>query len=599
MVAAARLDLKFMPAVYSYLRFSTPKQAQGDSFRRQFEMARKYAATHGWVIDETLNDEGVSAFNGRNVRDGALGAFLRCIEDGKMKPGTILLVESLDRLSRNTVTEQMGLLLSILGAGVEIVTLIDGKRFSVASVNASPSELIVTLALMIRAREEGETRGARIRQAWRTKRSRLAEKKLTARCPLWLRLAENGKEFRVLEERVRLVRKMFRMAREGLGVQMIVNQFTQEGIEGWGPSKRWTCTNVEDVVYNRAVLGEFQPHETINGKPQPAGAPAPDYFPRIIEPELFYVVNATRILNGGGRGFNTATNLFIGLAHDGETGERMQRRNAYLVNERSGKGGEHHRWAYRAFEQNLLSQLERLDWASLLAEPVEEQHLDEKIGIEAQIHEANLMLKRLLALACKSDTPPEIILDQMKRLEGRKADLKKQLLDLEATTNRFRTSRSYMEDAKARLFKLVSEGDVKTRLRLRVELRLLLKRIDLWADSVLCAEIKPHFRLLERAVAEAGLHWAGDPESWPCYRITFANGATRWVLCERSRLRSDDLHASTCLHNGSILLIHWKSFAGNAGAILPAVPKIENNGEFRTAANVGGNLAGAPIAVGV
>src|SRR6266498_599407 len=60
----------------------------------------------------------------------ALGTFLRYIEEGEIEPGTILLVESLDRLSRNTVTKQMGLLLRIMAAGVEVVTMIDGKRYA-------------------------------------------------------------------------------------------------------------------------------------------------------------------------------------------------------------------------------------------------------------------------------------------------------------------------------------------------------------------------------------------------------------------------------------------------------------------------------------
>jgi hypothetical protein len=150
-----------------------------------------------------------------------------------------------------------------------------------------------------------------------------------------------------------------------------------------------------------------------------------------------------------------------------------------------------------------------------------------------------------------------------------------------------------MEDAKARLFRLVSDGDVKTRLRIRVELRLLLKRIDLWPEPVPCAEIKPHFRFLERAVAESNLRWAGDPESWPCYKITFANGSTRWVLCERSRLRSDDLRESTCRHNRSILLIPWKSFANSTDAIIPDTP---TSGQFQAVANVDENVTGSVAA---
>ncbi len=40
---------------YSYLRFSTPEQAGGDSRRRQLDLARAYAARHGLVLDAGLS----------------------------------------------------------------------------------------------------------------------------------------------------------------------------------------------------------------------------------------------------------------------------------------------------------------------------------------------------------------------------------------------------------------------------------------------------------------------------------------------------------------------------------------------------------------
>ena len=69
---------------YSYLRFSTPEQAGGDSRRRQLDLARAYAARHGLVLDAGLSfrDLGMSAFHGRNVREGALRAFLDAVELG-------------------------------------------------------------------------------------------------------------------------------------------------------------------------------------------------------------------------------------------------------------------------------------------------------------------------------------------------------------------------------------------------------------------------------------------------------------------------------------------------------------------------------------
>src|SRR5215212_1187114 len=39
---------------YSYVRFSTPEQALGDSERRQVEGAQRYAAENNLVLDESL-----------------------------------------------------------------------------------------------------------------------------------------------------------------------------------------------------------------------------------------------------------------------------------------------------------------------------------------------------------------------------------------------------------------------------------------------------------------------------------------------------------------------------------------------------------------
>ena len=49
---------------YSYSRFSTPEQAQGDSATRQALAAHRWAEQHGVELDTDLRfrDEGVSAF---------------------------------------------------------------------------------------------------------------------------------------------------------------------------------------------------------------------------------------------------------------------------------------------------------------------------------------------------------------------------------------------------------------------------------------------------------------------------------------------------------------------------------------------------------
>src|SRR6516165_6806666 len=113
-----------MKTAYSYIRFSTAEQEEGDSLRRQLELSRDYAAQNGFTLNESLKpDRGVSAFQGRNRTEGNLAAFLARVKDGSVKKGSALFVESLDRLSREEVEEALYGFLDIIRSGVEIHTL--------------------------------------------------------------------------------------------------------------------------------------------------------------------------------------------------------------------------------------------------------------------------------------------------------------------------------------------------------------------------------------------------------------------------------------------------------------------------------------------
>ncbi len=83
---------------YSYIRFSTPAQAEGDSLRRQTEKAAAFAREHGLELDEelTFEDLGLSAYKGKNRTEGALGKFIIEVDGGRIPKGSYLLVESLD-----------------------------------------------------------------------------------------------------------------------------------------------------------------------------------------------------------------------------------------------------------------------------------------------------------------------------------------------------------------------------------------------------------------------------------------------------------------------------------------------------------------------
>jgi DNA invertase Pin-like site-specific DNA recombinase len=69
----------------------------------------------------------------------------------------------------------------IINAGVIIVTLQDGKRWSQEELRENPFRILESLMGMIRANEESEVKSRRLKAAWERKRANIVEVPLTAR----------------------------------------------------------------------------------------------------------------------------------------------------------------------------------------------------------------------------------------------------------------------------------------------------------------------------------------------------------------------------------------------------------------------------------
>lgn len=557
-----------MRVAYSYIRFSTPEQAQGDSLRRQMDLSAQYARENGLHLDETLTDRGISGFRGQNIKEGALGSFLKYIQSGRIKPGSVLLVESLDRLSRDEITAQLGLFLHILGAGVEIVTLMDKRTFTHESVNKNFAELIISIVSMIRGHDESKTKSDRLKATWGNKRNKAQSRRLTSICPLWLRPSDDGKSFQPLPERVEVIKFIFERALAGLGHRAICKEINQKGIKCWAKAERWNAHYVRRILRSRAVLGEFQPKARPTRKNKvAAGDPIPDYYPKIIEPAVFHRVSPAKEVVGRVRS-DSVPNLFTGLLFDGANGATMRYRGVHskgrinplhsrLFSSAVESGAPSNGWNYSLFEESVLNQLERLDWASLLSQPVAEEDAGEKERLEAGIRENEIVLGRLLALASKSDNPPETLLGEMKELETRNKALKNQLATLLESKSSGQAVRRQMQDARTEFLDLVQKGDFDARLQLRKKLRELIERIDLFPKPASCGEISATLALLQDAAKAAGWKWNMPIELSPCYKITFKNEAVRWVICQRSRLTRSDCKSKT-RHNDLLFVIPGK-----------------------------------------
>ncbi len=143
------------PRAYSYIRFSTPEQARGDSLDRQKDKAAKWALDHGLELDTELKmtDAGVSAHRGKNARTGALAGFVTAVEKGYVPEGSYLLVENIDRLTRDDMSEAITLFMRIINAGVTVVTLTNNNAYSKESVNRNLAEIYIIVAELMRANQ--------------------------------------------------------------------------------------------------------------------------------------------------------------------------------------------------------------------------------------------------------------------------------------------------------------------------------------------------------------------------------------------------------------------------------------------------------------
>jgi DNA invertase Pin-like site-specific DNA recombinase len=362
------------PRAYSYIRMSSDLQLRGDSLRRQLEASSTYAAANGLdLVDESrLEDIGVSAFKGANVAEGALGRFLDAAKAGKVPAGSFLLVESLDRLSRQEVRKSLGIFLSIIDAGVNIVTLADNRVYTAQKTELV--DLLTSLVIMSRAHEESQTKSRRVGAAWANKRARAMSQPLTATCPAWLRLSSDRTRYEVIEDRAAIVRRIFEESASGVGNYSINRRLNMDRVSHFGRSKGWHQSYVSKILKNRAVIGEFQPHRLVDGKRQPDGDAVKGYFPAVVEEQLFYRVQLglhERLERGAGRKGERISNLFSRILTCAYCGSPVKFENKgplpkggnFLVCDgaKRGLGCEETRWRYDHFEASFLAFVREVD----------------------------------------------------------------------------------------------------------------------------------------------------------------------------------------------------------------------------------------------
>lgn len=329
--------------VYSYLRFSDPKQAAGSSADRQMEYARRWALERQLELDDSLSlrDEGLSAYHQRHVKQGALGVFLSAVEDGRIPAGSVLIVEGLDRLSRAEPIQAQAQLAQIVNAGITVVTASDGKEYNRERLRAQPMDLVYSLLVMIRAHEESDTKSKRVKAALRRQCQQWIDGAWrgiirSGRDPHWVTVSDG--KFVLVPERAEAIREALAMFSRGHGRTKIVRTLTERGLamsDNGNNGLQFYRTVRNPMLMGTRVFEIDGEEYRLEG-----------YYPALLTAEEFSVLQQLVELRAGTKVKGEVPGLFtgLGIAHCGYCGAAMIGQNyMHRANKESGTLKDGHR----------------------------------------------------------------------------------------------------------------------------------------------------------------------------------------------------------------------------------------------------------------
>jgi len=467
------------PVCYSYIRFSSAKQADGDSLRRQTLASEQWAERNGYSLDTSLNlhDLGVSAFRGANAAIGQLGGFLKAIESGHVKPGSVLIVESLDRLSRDKLVAATHMVTGILLKGISIVQL---HPETVLTADSDTGQIMLVVVELARANSESLMKSQRGKANWKNKKANAPRKIMTRKCPGWLQVVEG--QFQVKKQEAAAVRKLFRLYLDGVGIFRIVQTLNREKFPTLMGGKQWHKSTVRKLLCSRTVLGEYQPGTGGGwGKSKPDGDPVEGYYPPIVsEADFAKVQNLLASHKNKRRGrIGLYSNLFTGLLI-GPDGSQFQR-----IDKGTGKGvwlvptlavGGITPWVsfpYDEFEEQFLKYLTEVKASDL--EGKKGGELQDKIAVIT--HEMQRKQDRMAELKERLKGRGEIdpLLEAIQELEN-------EIVQHETEIERIKgelTAASYVafQDTQS-LATLLRKGGEPIRAKLKLKISEVIQRID-------------------------------------------------------------------------------------------------------------------------
>ena len=267
---------------YIYARFSSLEQGKGHSLKRQFESARQLIHRKRWEYptldldaqkpdfkvgspDRDFSDDGRSAYSGANREPGGqLHELERKAKLGHFRNGAILVVENLDRFTRQGWEEAVSILKTFTENGVTVATVHNDKVFH-AGEKIQIHDIMLIIVEADLAHKESYKKSDRLLRSWEARVQAIVDgdkKALSKVPPRWIDVDPKTYEMSLNPHRAAVLKEIYELYVDGWGLPRIVKRLNERGEPSWAYGKKntgagWNTAYLHKLLTNRAVMGEY------------------------------------------------------------------------------------------------------------------------------------------------------------------------------------------------------------------------------------------------------------------------------------------------------------------------------------------------------
>lgn len=315
----------------SYMRYSSGKQGRGTSIKRQKSFTDLFVQNHNLELDKksVYKERGRPAFQGMHRNPGTvLNNILERValpagHKDKIEEGTVLIIEAVDRLTRERIEKSVPLFIDLITAGIRIGVVKTNKIYDIDSLQTGINEIVNSLQI---ANMESQFKSDMSTKNWELKREAFEEtgKKLTGKCPGWMKLNKRTNQFELIDDRVKIVKLIFEWCTAGVSRTRIAARLNDRGEKTWWKKKDWTDSTIAVILSNEAVFGNFYPGKTMMGtavndknkivrKHVKSKIAIENYFPAIMTEDEFRQANEALVKRWSGGSSGPKAKKFANL----------------------------------------------------------------------------------------------------------------------------------------------------------------------------------------------------------------------------------------------------------------------------------------------